>query len=85
MRALLVAPEIEKLIAQAISDSQLSLYIALSCEMFCTMMLQKIPRERIVARADKKLSLGSEMFGNSSIRQCTGTGSRPLCTRSAWR
>ena len=57
--------------------------MALSCAMFCAMIEQKIPRERMVASADKKLSLGREMFGNSSISRCTGTGSRPLWTRSA--
>ena len=44
-----------------------------------------MPRERMVASADKKVSFGKEMFAYSSIRQCTGTGRRPLCTRSAWR
>ena len=53
--------------------------------MFCTMMEQKIARERMVASADKNVSFGKEMFAYSSMRQCTGTGKRPLCTRSAWR
>ena len=53
--------------------------------MFCTIIELKIARERIVASADKKVSFGKEILAYSSIRQCTGTGSRPLCTRSAWR
>ena len=57
--------------------------MAFNCAMFCTMMEQKMPRERMVARADKKVSFGKEMFAYSSIRQCTGTGKRPLCMRSA--
>jgi len=51
--------------------------------MFCTMIEQKMARERMVANADKKVSFGKEMLAYSSIRQCTGTGKRPLCTRSA--
>ncbi len=53
--------------------------------MFCTMMEQKMARERMVANADRNVSFGKEMFAYSSIRQCTGTGKASLCTRSAWR
>ena len=53
--------------------------------MFCTMIEQKMARERIVASADKKVSFGKEILAYSSIKQCTGTGKRPLCTRSACR
>ena len=35
------------------------------------------------AIAGKKVSFGKEILAYSSIRQCTGTGRRPLCTRSA--
>ena len=39
--------------------------------MFCTMMEQKMARERMVASADKKVSFGKEILAYSSIRQCT--------------
>ena len=73
-------PDVPQLLAAQRQGSTLT--SAFNCAMFCRMMDTNTLRERMVESFLSKSS-GSEMFANSSIKKCTGTGRLPPCLWSA--